>query len=50
VADRVLVLERGSVREEGTVDDVLGNPASSYTRQLIEAVPELPATEAPAGS
>jgi peptide/nickel transport system ATP-binding protein len=50
VADRVLVLERGSVREEGTVDDVLGDPASSYTRQLIEAVPGLPAPEAPAGS
>jgi hypothetical protein len=29
VSDRVLVLERGSARDEGTVDDVLGDPSRS---------------------
>ena len=50
VADRVLVLERGRVREEGTVGAVLDHPASSYTRELIAAVPRLPASGIPAGS
>jgi peptide/nickel transport system ATP-binding protein len=50
VADRVLVLEGGCVREEGPAGDVLARPAASYTRQLIEAVPELPVAEAPAGT
>lgn len=42
VADRVLVLEQGVVRERGNVADVLGHPTADYTRQLIAAVPELP--------
>ena len=46
VADRVVVLEGGRIREEGAVGDVLARPASSYTRQLIEAVPDLPVAQA----
>ena len=42
VADRVLVLEQGTVRERGMVDRVLGEPEDEYTRQLIAAIPELP--------
>jgi peptide/nickel transport system ATP-binding protein len=42
MADRVLVLEHGQIREEGTVEAVLDHPASSYARQLMAAVPGLP--------
>ena len=42
VADRVLVLERGAVRERGAVAGVLASPAEEYTRRLLEAAPRLP--------
>ena len=45
VADRVVVLEGGCIREEGPVGDVLSHPESSYTRELIAAVPDLPVAE-----
>jgi len=42
VADRMLVLESGIVREEGPVTDVIAKPRDQYTRTLIEAAPRLP--------
>ncbi|GHF40936.1 peptide/nickel transport system ATP-binding protein [Amycolatopsis bartoniae] len=39
VADRVAVLHRGRVVEEGTVPDVLGAPREAYTRRLVAAAP-----------
>ena len=42
VADRVLVLERGVVREEGHVSQVLAHPEHDYTRRLVEAAPRVP--------
>jgi peptide/nickel transport system ATP-binding protein len=42
IADDVIVLERGEVRERGPVDRVLVHPADDYTRTLIEAAPRLP--------
>ena len=36
--DRVIVMERGRVVEEGTPDDVIRNPAHPYTRQLIDSI------------
>src|SRR5258707_1832394 len=42
VVDRVLVLERGAVREEGPVDQILSAPSHHYTRALIAAAPSLP--------
>ncbi len=41
VADRVLVLERGVVREEGPVDSLLAAPADDYTRRLVAAAPSI---------
>ncbi|MFD6895983.1 dipeptide ABC transporter ATP-binding protein [Rhodococcus sp. NPDC060086] len=39
VADRVVVLQSGSVVETGPVDTVFTNPREPYTRALIDAVP-----------
>ncbi|TCN54010.1 peptide/nickel transport system ATP-binding protein [Rhodococcus sp. SMB37] len=39
VADRVVVLQSGSVVEAGAVDSVFTKPREPYTRALIDAVP-----------
>ena len=50
VADRVLVLERGVVRESGRVDHVLAEPEHEYTRTLLEAAPRVPQPTAGTGA
>ena len=42
VADDVLVLEGGRVRETGSTAQVLSSPQDEYTRRLLEAAPSLP--------
>ena len=42
VSDSVLVMDRGSLCESGTVTDVLSAPADEYTRRLLGAAPSLP--------
>ena len=37
IADRVLVLHRGVVEEEGTAEEVFGAPRAEYTRELLAA-------------
>jgi peptide/nickel transport system ATP-binding protein len=44
IADRVLVLEHGVVREEGPVAAILTAPRDPYTRRLLDAAPALPKT------
>ena len=41
VSDRVIVLQQGKIVESGLAFDVLVNPASPYTQQLLEAAPRL---------
>lgn len=41
IADRVAVMCKGRIVEQGTVDEVLGNPQHPYTRKLLTAVPQL---------
>ncbi|MEM8917034.1 MAG: ATP-binding cassette domain-containing protein, partial [Pseudomonadota bacterium] len=41
LADRVLVMQRGKIREDGPVDQVFGQPKHTYTRKLLAAVPSL---------
>jgi peptide/nickel transport system ATP-binding protein len=39
VVDRVYVLYRGEVVEEGATEDVMGKPRHAYTRKLIDSIP-----------
>ncbi|PZP14755.1 MAG: ABC transporter ATP-binding protein [Brachybacterium faecium] len=41
IADDVVVLQAGEVRESGTVQQVLDAPTAPYTKALLEAVPRL---------
>lgn len=41
VADRVAVMYRGRLIEQGSTRDVLANPSKDYTRALIRAVPRI---------
>jgi peptide/nickel transport system ATP-binding protein len=41
IADRVLVLQRGTIVESGETREVLTNPGHPYTRSLLSAAPSL---------
>jgi oligopeptide/dipeptide ABC transporter ATP-binding protein len=41
IADRVLVMQGGELKEQGTVDDIFYRPRHDYTRALLAAVPRL---------
>jgi ABC-type dipeptide/oligopeptide/nickel transport system ATPase component len=43
VATRVAVMRAGKFVEVGAVEQILHRPAHAYTRELLAAVPELPA-------
>lgn len=43
VADRVLVMHDGELKEHGAVDDIFYRPTHAYTRALLAAVPRLDA-------
>ena len=36
--DRVLVMYKGKIVEQGTPDDVIRNPQNDYTKRLIESI------------
>lgn len=39
MADRIAVMYRGRIVEEGLTQDVIGHPKHEYTQQLLESVP-----------
>ena len=49
IANRVIVLYRGHIVEQGKVEDVLGNPQNAYTQQLLAHSPASLSQGAPRG-
>ncbi|WP_409967740.1 ABC transporter ATP-binding protein [Bengtsoniella intestinalis] len=45
MADRIFVMQNGEVVEQGTSYDIVHNPQHPYTKQLLDTVPELEATD-----
>ena len=41
IADRVAIMKSGKIIEIGPVEDIYANPSQTYTRALLEAVPEI---------
>ena len=41
LADRVCVMKDGAFVEQGSADQVFGDPQSSYTRKLLDAIPRI---------
>ncbi|MEP6713438.1 MAG: ABC transporter ATP-binding protein [Ferruginibacter sp.] len=39
ISDRILVMNKGKIVEQGTADDIYFNPTNEYTQQLIAAIP-----------
>ncbi len=40
LCDRVIVMRAGRIVEQGTSEQVLGNPQDAYTRELLTAIPQ----------
>jgi ABC-type oligopeptide transport system ATPase subunit len=40
ICDRIAVMKDGKIVEEGSREDVIGNPQHRYTKRLLLAVPE----------
>lgn len=41
IADRIIVMNKGKIVEQGTCAEVLGNPKEEYTRYLMSSVPKI---------
>jgi peptide/nickel transport system ATP-binding protein len=39
VSDRILVMHKGKIIEQGDAEQIYNHPANAYTQQLIEAIP-----------
>ncbi len=41
MSDRMVVMRRGVIVEQGNVNSIYSNPADAYTRELIDAIPKI---------
>ena len=39
ISDRILVMNKGKIVEEGAADDIYFSPKNKYTQQLVDAIP-----------
>nr|VFK22170.1 MAG: Oligopeptide/dipeptide transporter, C-terminal region [Candidatus Kentron sp. LPFa]VFK35140.1 MAG: Oligopeptide/dipeptide transporter, C-terminal region [Candidatus Kentron sp. LPFa] len=44
LCDRVIVMNRGKIIEQGPANEVLRNPRAEYTKTLIQAIPHFEPT------
>jgi peptide/nickel transport system ATP-binding protein len=42
LCDRVIVMRTGAIVEQGTAEEVLGDPKAEYTKELLTAIPHPP--------
>jgi ABC-type oligopeptide transport system ATPase subunit len=47
LADRIAVMFAGRIVEQGEAEEVFSNPRHEYTRQLLDAIPRMPAGSLP---
>ncbi|SON58442.1 Glutathione import ATP-binding protein GsiA (plasmid) [Hartmannibacter diazotrophicus] len=48
-ADRIIVMQKGRIVEDGSTETIFGNPAHAYTRKLLDAAPRPKWSEADEG-
>lgn len=42
LSDRIMVMNKGRIEEISTADQIVNNPQTQYTRQLIASIPQFP--------
>jgi peptide/nickel transport system ATP-binding protein len=40
MSDRIIVMNKGRIEEEGSSDEIYENPKSLYTQTLINSIPK----------
>jgi peptide/nickel transport system ATP-binding protein len=45
LCNRIAVMRRGKIVEQGTTESVLGNPQHAYTKALLNSIPRLPVVD-----
>ncbi len=41
MSDKIMVMKQGAVVEYGPAEEIIRNPQAEYTKQLLNAVPEI---------
>ncbi|MBS1628015.1 MAG: ABC transporter ATP-binding protein [Bacteroidetes bacterium] len=41
ISDRIIVMHKGKIEEQGNAEDVYNNPQKAYTKKLIESIPKI---------
>jgi ABC-type glutathione transport system ATPase component len=47
LCDKIAVMRKGEILEQGKAEDIYSNPKNAYTRELLKAVPELSGPQNP---
>ena len=42
ISNRIMVMNKGKIEEEGTADEIYFHPKNAYTQQLIASIPKVP--------
>jgi peptide/nickel transport system ATP-binding protein len=42
LCERLIVLEKGRIVEQGNTREILANPQHAYTRKLLKSLPRMP--------